>query len=165
MDLTNVPDHCKAGTLAMSGDRALAQLKDAKPILDRYEDGESVEQIAKSYQVSPQAVYAWLHRNAEEQWKSHLAAKAHYQLDQAEDELRTASDNIAVSRSRELLRAQQWRLERVLRRVWGQDSPTVQVNINLGDVREQIRVLEADLGLNAAVLQPIQPDCDNEPSA
>ena len=84
--------------------------------------------------------------------------------DKAEESLRQATDGVTVSRGRELARLQQWKLERVLRRIYGQDAPQVVVNLNLGDVGQRIAQLEQELRVNAAVLSPVLPDCDSEPS-
>lgn len=150
----------------MNAGKPLAEDKNhASSILARYEQGDSIEAIARGYGVSAGAIYRWLTRNAEEGWKEHLAARAHWQLDSAEEALRSASDGVQVSRARELMRAQQWRLERVLRRVWGTDAPSITVNLNLGDVGQRIVDLERELLGNAAVPQPKQIDCDREPSA
>ena len=60
--------------------------------------------------------------------------------DDAENELDGATNALDITRARERLRAAQWDLERVCRRIYGQDAPpagvnAVQININLRSER------------------------------
>ncbi len=158
MDLSNVPEHTKAGLVAMNAGKPLAELScGTAEILGRYEKGEGIEAIATDMGITPPAIYRYLARHAQEQWKEYQAANALHAYQQAEDELRTAQDGVSLSRARELVRSQQWKLERVLRRIYGQDAPTVQINLNLGDVSQRIQDLEREL-LNAKTIEnPGQP--------
>lgn len=145
MDLTNVPANAKAGLIAMNADKPLADLDDALPILNRYEAGETIEVIAASLGISSIAVYRWLTRKAEAQWKEYQAARALADYESAEQELRTATDGVTLGRARELLKSQQWKLERVLRKIYGPDAQQVNVQININDVAKRIADLEAEL--------------------
>ena len=115
----------------------LPALRDADPkaILQRYLSDESTKDIAASYGITRQALGQFLLKHAEEEWKDAQVARALARKEQAEDEIERAGDALSLARARELLRAAQWDLERVCRRIYGQDAPVsaqaVQVVINL----------------------------------
>ena len=119
----------------------LVPLKDADPktVLQRYLSDESTKDIAESYGVTRQALNQFLIRTAEQEWKDAQVARAIARKESAEDDLDNAEstpDALALSRTRERLKAAQWDLERVCRRIYGQDAPpaganAVQININL----------------------------------
>lgn len=115
----------------------LAPLKDVKPdnVLERYLAGETSPQIAQSLGVTKQALSHWLISNAEGEWKSAQLVKALTRKDEAEELMDSASNPLDLARAREQLRGAQWDLERVCRRIYGQDAPAaaqaVQININL----------------------------------
>ena len=150
MDLTNVPEHTKAGLIAMNAGKPLANIT-AEAVLERFEGGESITKIAGSLGISGPAIYRYLIRNAESGGREYQAANALAEHDKGEEELKHASDGVTVSRARELARLQQWKLERVLRRIYGQDAPQVVVNLNLGNVGERIAQLEQELRVQRTI--------------
>ena len=108
---------------------------DIPTILARYHQ-EPISQIAKSLGVSDVAIYLHVLKHNPEGWKDHQAAKALHELEQADRTLQEAPDALSLGRGREALRSAQWKLERVLKRIYGQDTvPTssvpVQITINL----------------------------------
>ena len=118
----------------------LVPLKDVDPktILQRYLSDESTKDIALSYGVTSQALSGFLLRTAEQEWKNAQVARAIARKEAAEDQLDSNKplDALGIARARERLRAAQWDLERVCRRIYGQDAPpagvnAVQININL----------------------------------
>jgi len=118
----------------------LVPLKDADPktVLQRYLSDESTKDIAATYGVTRQALNQFLIRSAEQEWKDAQIARAIARKESAEDALDSESplDALALARTRERLRAAQWDLERVCRRIYGQDAPpvgaqAVQININM----------------------------------
>ena len=109
---------------------------DPKVVLDRYLAGETGPQIAASLNVTKQALSYWLINHAEAEWKSAQFVKAFNTKEQAEELMSSATNALDLARARELLRSAQWDLERVCRRIYGQDAPAnaaqaVQININL----------------------------------
>jgi hypothetical protein len=108
---------------------------DPKDILERYLNGESTPEIAASFGVTKQALSLWLITKAENDWKASQLVKAIERKDKAEDLIETAATMLDLTRGREMLRSAQWDLERVCRRIYGQDvaqvAQAVQVNINL----------------------------------
>ena len=70
-----------------------------------------------------------------EDWKALASANALANLDEAEQDLKTAPDMLTVTRARGWAEIQRWKLERLLRKYFGQDAPqqqqAVQININL----------------------------------
>lgn len=125
------------GELAVIEGRQLGKLAglDPKDILERYLAGETSPQIAASYGVTKQALSLWLITKGEADWRAAQLVKAIERKDKAEDLIESASTMLDLTRGREMLKAAQWDLERVCRRIYGQDVPNVaqavQVNINL----------------------------------
>lgn len=130
------------------GNSALAPLKgvDPKAVLQRYLSDETTKQIAADYGVTRQALGQFLLKHAEDEWKEAQVARALARKESAEDDLDiisakiNASDReerdrltLTLSLARERLKAAQWDLERVCRRIYGQENaqggPTVQINI------------------------------------
>lgn len=123
---------------ANAGAVKLANVK-AKTVLDRYMAGEKIVDIAKDYSCTDAVVYHWLLRVAEDDWKSSQAAKAMADYEKAKEGLDTASDALSLARARERVRASQWELERVLRRIYGTDQPPAglqTVHIHVGITRQ-----------------------------
>lgn len=117
---------------------ALNPLKaaDPKDVLNRVLQEESTKDIAASYGVTRSALNQWLLTHAEADWKAAQVIRASKRKEEAEEALETADDALSLARAREKLRAAQWDLERVCRRIYGQDAPpagtqAVQININL----------------------------------
>lgn len=108
---------------------------DPKDVLDRYLAGETGPQIAQSLGVTKQALSHWLSNVAEQEWRSAQFVKAFNRKEQADDLIETASNPLDLARAREMLRSAQWDLERVCRRIYGQDAPpavaAVQINIGI----------------------------------
>jgi hypothetical protein len=105
-------------------------------ILARYEQGEMIKDVAKSLGVSDKAVYRLLVNKAPDQWRDYQTAHAIKALEDATQKLETAADALELARAREQVRSAQWQLERLCRRLYGQDAPpastqAVQININL----------------------------------
>ena len=144
---------------------ALAPLAnvDPKQVLQRYLSNESTKDIAATYGVTRQALGQFLLRTAEQEWKDAQVARAIARKEQAEDDLdamgtkiatadREQRDQLALSlaHTRERLRAAQWDLERVCRRIYGQDAPpqganAVQININLRSTPQDVVVEPAQV--------------------
>jgi len=120
----------------MANDLVRLTEADPKVILLRYLSDETTKDIAASYGVTRQALGQFLLKHAESEWKEAQVARALARKESAEDDLETASDVLSLARARERLRAAQWDLERVCRRIYGQDQApgignAVQININL----------------------------------
>ena len=113
-------------------------------LLERYMDGESVVEIAQSLGVSTARVYLILIEHSEDGWKSSQVAMALKRLDEAKAGIDSARDQVDIARARESARIAQWDLERVCRRVYGQDAMPVlgqgmvQINIDLGERKRAI---------------------------
>lgn len=113
---------------------------DRKVLLDqaieRYGAGESVYKIAAELGVEHTTLYRHLVKEREDEWRDAKISRALAELEEAEEELKTGRDGLALTRARERCRAAQWHLERLMRRIYGQDSglakaQAVQININL----------------------------------
>jgi len=122
---------------------ALNPLKATNPkeVLKRVLNEKSTKDIAASYGVTRSALNQWLLVHAETDWKAAQYIRAAKRKDEAEEEIDSASDALSLARAREKLRAAQWDLERVCRRIYGQDSATmsaqaVTINIVAGQPRK-----------------------------
>ena len=134
--MPNLPEKAR---LPRSEYLALAPLAkiDPKHVINRYLAGESTTEIAQSLGVTRTGLNFWLLKHAEADWKESQIIKAIGRKESAEDEMDGAQDTLSLSRARERLKAAQWDLERICRRIYGQDqaseaSGKVSININLG---------------------------------
>ena len=100
---------------------------DPDDLLKRYLSDESTNDIAASYDVTRQALSRFLLRNAEEEWKEAQVVRAIARKEAAEDAMEVANDPLALAKARELLKAAQWDLERVCRRIYGEERSQVNV--------------------------------------
>jgi predicted DNA-binding protein YlxM (UPF0122 family) len=125
--------------------------QDPKTILARYLSDESTKDIAASYGVTRQALGQYLLKHTEAEWKDAQVARAIARKEQAEDNLETIGTKIetadkeqrdrltlSLAHARETLKAAQWDLERVCRRIYGQDvSPDqlgrISITLNIGE--------------------------------
>ena len=128
---------------------------DPKTILARYLSDESTKDIAKDFGVTRQALGQFLLRHAEADWKDAQVARAISRKEQAEDEFDSIGLLIAgadreererlslrLSLARERLKSAQFDLERVCRRIYGQDvTPDqlgrVSITLNIGVQSQQ----------------------------
>jgi len=103
--------------------------------IEQYGAGRSVYEIAKEIGVEHTTLYRQLIKHKEGEWREAKISKALIDVEQAEENVRTALDALALSRAREQFRIASWHLERLWRKMYGQDAPSsvaaVQVNINL----------------------------------
>ena len=152
----------------MTQTAVMVGLKDADPktILARYLSDETTESIAKDYGVTRQALGQFLYKTAEADWKEAQVARAIARKESADDTLdaigskienadKEDRDRLALSlaHAKERLKSAQWDLERVCRRIYGQDAPpasVIPIQINIGIRREdatnavQHEVIEAE---------------------
>lgn len=129
----------------------MGKLKDVDPhtILQRYLSNETTHVIAADYGVTRQALSFFLLGHAEAQWKEAQVARALARKEKAEDDIELAADPLALARARESLKAAQWDLERVCRRIYG-DKLQVE---HVGQPILNITIVAAEQ--HGAVLQPI----------
>jgi predicted transcriptional regulator len=131
---------------------------DPKLILQRYLSDESTKDIAASFGVTRQALGQYLLKTAESEWREAQVARAIARKESAEDNLDAIESKIEgadkeerdrltlrVSLARERLKSAQWDLERVCRRIYGQDvTPDqlgrVSITLNIGG-REPLDVV------------------------
>lgn len=118
---------------------ALNPLKaaDVGDVLTRVLNEESTKDIAASLGVTRSALNQWLLANAEGDWRTVQVIRAHKRKDEAEDEIESAADALSLARAEKKLKAAQWDLERVCRRIYGQDvTPDqlgrVSITLNIG---------------------------------
>jgi hypothetical protein len=123
------PKDVKAPERSVLNAANLPKLREANPmvILQRYLSDESTSVIASDYGVTRQALGQFLLKHAEEEWKEAQVARAIARKEKAEDDLETAADPLALAKARELLKAAQWDLERVCRRIYGEERAQVNV--------------------------------------
>jgi hypothetical protein len=120
--------------------------QEPKTILLRYLSDESTSVIAADYGVTRQALGQYLLRHAEEDWKEAQVARAIARKEKAEDSIESAEDPLQLAKARELLKAAQWDLERVCKRIYGQDyNVNVNVSMDLGDRLRRARERTIDV--------------------
>ena len=123
--------------------------------LQLLEQGLSVPQIAKQLRIDSSNIYRHM-LNSEniDKYVELQSAKSLAMLDNAEEEVETASDPHSLARGRERARLAQWRLERLMRRLYGQDQPVAAppVAIYLNLQGQSVKTIEQDA--HGAVADP-----------
>jgi hypothetical protein len=104
--------------------------------ISRYGQGESVYTIAQELGIEHTTLYRHLIKHFEKDWQEAKKSRALAEIEAGEDDLKKAPDALALTRARERIKAAQWQLERLYRKVYGQDQAAqamqaVQININL----------------------------------
>lgn len=114
--------------------------KIATEVLDRYIGGEQVAAMAEEYNTSDVTIYALILREHEDAWVDIQRARALARLERAQTGLEVAQDALSLARAREQVRSAQWELERLLKRLYGQEQ-NINININsdLGDKLRRAR--------------------------
>ena len=133
----------QGGLSQLPADTRDSILQDA---IDRYSKGESAHEIAVSHGIDVNTLYRHLIEHREADWRTAKISLAIAELDKAEQDLKRASDKLGVSRAREEIRSRQWQLERLFRRIYGQDQPAsghAAVQINIGIRRQDAQVIES----------------------
>ena len=131
-DKPHIPERCRAALTVANAGKPLAELAgDAEPILARLRDGERAMDIARDLGISDVALYAFLLRNAPDQWKAISAGKALARIERAEQDMDAAEDQVAVAKARESHRMGAWSLERVCRGIYGEQKNESGTTVNV----------------------------------
>lgn len=134
---------------------------DPQKVLRRYLSDESTLDIAKSHGVTRSALNKWLRSVAEEEWLEAQCARAIARKEKAEDALEAATNPTEIARAEKVLKGAQWELEKVNRRIYGQETMNINLNINadLGDRLRRAREREIKVSTPQAVpLAPARAD-------
>lgn len=150
--LANVPANIKQALMAAHADKVLKGPESAQEVLQRFEMGESIPEIANSLGITHQAIYRHLLAHCPKEWQEHQSAKALARFDDEDKALDAVApgDNVALGRARERIGLAKWILERSSRKYYGPDSNQVVINQVFGDptqVKQEIAALEERLGL------------------
>jgi hypothetical protein len=120
----HIPDRCKPGLAVLHANTALAHITDkpafARQLIEKFLDGQSTVDQAKEYGVTRQRLNQILLQHAEHEWRTAQVANALTESEAADEEVKTAQDALALARARERLKSAQWKLERLLSRLFGQ---------------------------------------------
>lgn len=105
-------------------------------VLTRFLDDERLKDIAEDLGTSRSALNRAILKHRPDEWQDIQVARAMSALERAKDELEMA-EPAQVPRARELLKSAQWELERLCRRLYGQDAPKdpasgVSITLNIG---------------------------------
>jgi len=109
-------------------------------VISRFVNDEKLADIAKDIGLSHSALCMALLEYAEDDWKRAQVARAVTRLEKARSARDDASDMLNLVRARDDEKSAQWELERLLRRLYGQDAPAniqVPIQINIGIERTQ----------------------------
>ena len=108
-------------------------------VLDGYRDGAQVEDMQAELGVSDTAIYSALLAERIDDWSDAQKARALARLERAMRQLEVAPDALGLARARERVRAAQWELERLLKRLYGteQAQNTGQVAISIHITRTE----------------------------
>jgi hypothetical protein len=113
-------------------------------VIARVVNDEKLVDIAKDFGLSRSALNMALLEYAEADWQRAQVARALSELEQATDERETAADALTLARARDREKSAQWKLERLLRRLFGQEAQinvaqiAVQIGVQLRDDSTQV---------------------------
>lgn len=115
-------------------------------VLESYGSGASIYAIAADMGIEHTTLYRQLLKHREGDWVEAKRSRALAELEDAEEELKRAPDGLALSRARERVRAAQWQLERLMRRIYGQDqhqdsTGRVSITLNIGAVQQSEKIV------------------------
>ena len=108
-------------------------------ILAHYECGTSIYELAEKLGVDNATLYRQLVKHKPDDWMEVRGARYLSEIEEAEKEMKEAQDALAVTRARERLASARWMLERLNRKIYGQDQAHVggaAVQINIGIRRD-----------------------------
>jgi hypothetical protein len=139
------------------GSKSILPTIKPEDLLKRYQNGEFGTDIAKSLGVPHQAVYDYLLRHCEDEWKTAQIARAMAEWNAAKEEyakLRKQAaeiaDNIDAERvrialacAREEAKSAGWELERLCNRLFGQKQE-VNHTVSIVSALEKVSTLEAE---------------------
>lgn len=140
----------RGAMITNSGKSPIASLPDEdrkallQTVLGRALNGERQVDIAKDLGIHQTALSQALLKYAEDDWKDVQVARAWAELEAATDDFENESrtpDMVAIARARERLKGAQWRLERLHRRLFGQEAPN---NLGSGTIHISIGVTRSD---------------------
>lgn len=110
-------------------------------VLDRALNGERQIDIAASLGIHQTRLSQLLLRYAEDDWKSVQVARSLAALDKCDQDIELAPDMLSLARARERQKSAQWQLERLHRRLFGQQEQGLgsgnNIQINIGIVRKE----------------------------
>lgn len=151
-----VPRNYSVAKRPLSGISQEERNKIAAQVLDRYIGGEQVAAMAEEYGTSDVTIYAIILREHEDAWVDIQRARALARLERAQGDLEVAPDALSLARAREQVRSAQWELERLLRRLYGQETNVnITLNADLGDRlrRARERTVDAEVAQITAAHQ------------
>lgn len=129
----------------------------AREVLDGYMRGAQVADMAPKYGVSDVTVYALLLREHEQEWVDTQRARALARYERSMTDVQEAPDALSLARAREVLRSAQWELERLLRRLYGQDQV---INVNVFDLGDRLRrARDRVIDVSTQQIEHISGDC------
>lgn len=149
----SIPEHSKAGLLAMNADKPLAHVE-PREIVDKYLGGQSIIQIAAELGVHHTALYRFLWQRIPDDWPHIRASRAEGQYDSAMEKLcdiDTPMDGLTIARTREAARFRFGELG-VLRRQFAQQKQELNINTQ-GPVTVQVVEYGAPTSDNLPALQ------------
>ena len=160
----NLPARWVKGLAKANANRPLAGIdatgkRDiALGVIERCLNGEYPKDIAPELGISRQALNDILLTYAEDEWKRCQVTRALTAKEKAEDDLEAADDALALARARERLKAAQWDLERVCRRIYGQDhGVTINIDSDWGERLRRAKQRTSNTGVDVIDVTPLNP--------
>lgn len=160
-----VPANMVAALATANAPKPLALVNSAE-ILSALRDGEAPRALATRLGVSRQALYEWLLSEHATEWSKISSARSLARIEDAENDLDEANDQVQVSRARASAGAAQWNLEKTARRLYGDPKDmntglTINVIVDRNNVvietSEMTEISDDRLVPRAPALPPSEP--------
>lgn len=133
-DLSHVPERARPGLQAMNSGKPIGMIsqQEKKELvaswIARYIDGEEIQTLANELGLTRPRLYQLLTEIDADSWRSAQSAKALTKFEDTLAALNSASDGLTLARAREAHKSAQWELERLLRRLYGEDKSQINVS-------------------------------------
>lgn len=163
--LDRVPANARPGLEKMNANASFASRSSEERhhiiqnTLERALNDEHLAEIAESFNLPRSVLNYNLLANACDEWRDTQVARAMTAKQVAQEAMDTAVDGLALAKAREQLKSAQWELEKLLRRLYGDDKTAINVNA-AGQVSIQVvNYSGSDSGSESAIDAPQQVQC------
>lgn len=134
------------------------QIKLADDILAHYEQGAQMQEIGEQLGIARSTVFKLVVKHRQDEWRQLSEARYHGLIEDAQRKLESASDALETTRAREQLANARWFLERMNRRLYGQQAPdapppvAIQINFSRDAAPQQVEITQEPLSSSAQVI-------------
>lgn len=140
-----------SGQLAAQPDLPVVKQRALK-VLERYLDGQSIEQQASEQGITDTRLYALLAQHVPDEWQQAQIGHAMADLSYAKRRLKNPSDHLDLASARDQAKVSMWEHEKLFRRLYG-DKLDVHHSGSVAVTRVSFRQIEGEVIQEAPMVQ------------